>query len=205
VKLGVVASLQRPGGNLTGICQLYGELGAKRMEMLRELVPSAKSVGVMSNPKNQNAEDHLESLRSAAKAIGLPVEVFNASSAAEIEAAFAGMVRRRVGALVIADDPFFTVERERIVALAARHHLPAIHYSRGFAEIGGLISYGSDSRANYRLAGGYAAKMLRGAKPSDLPVLQPTKFEVVMNMKAAKSLGIKIPQSVLLRADQVIQ
>jgi putative ABC transport system substrate-binding protein len=205
VKLGVVASLPRPGGNITGISQLYGELGAKRLEMLRELVPGAKSVGVLSNPKNPNAKDHLDSLKSAAKAIGLPIEALNASSAADIEAAFAGMARHRINALVIADDPFFTTQREWIVALTGRHRLPTIHYTRAFVEIGGLVSYGSDARDNYRLAGGYAARMLRGAKPSDLPVLQPTKFELVVNLKTAKALKLKIPQTLLVRADRVIE
>ena len=206
VTQGVVASLRRPGGNLTGVSQLYGALGAKRLEMLRELAPETRAVGILTNPRNANARDHLERLQAAARSIGMRIEALEASTADGIEAAFAGIARRRDrGAVVVADDPFFNVERERIVAQAARHRLPTIYYAREFVEIGGLASYGSDVRDNVRLVGGYAARLLRGEKPSNLPVLQPTKFELLVNLRSARELGLKIPQSILLRADEVIE
>jgi putative tryptophan/tyrosine transport system substrate-binding protein len=201
----VVASLNRPGGNVTGFSQYYGALGAKRLELLRELVPSASVIAIISNPKNPNAEDHLNDVQAAARAIGQQTYVFRASSENEIDAAFAGLVRRGDGALFVADDPFFSVRRSQIVALAARHAVPTIYYARDFAAAGGLMSYGSGAGDNYRLAGIYVGRILKGAKPADLPVIQPTRFELVINLKTAKELGLDVPPTLLALADEVIE
>jgi putative ABC transport system substrate-binding protein len=205
VRHGLVASLQQPGGNATGVSQLYGALGGKRLQLLRELAPSARVIAVLSNPRNANAKGHIDEVKAAAGKVLLDVEVLNASSADEIDQAFGTATRRGIRALLVADDPFFNVERRRIVALAAAHKLPAVHYSRDFVSIGGLASYGSNVRDNYRLAGTYAAKLLRGAKPADLPVLQPTRFELVVNRKTAQALGIAITPSLQLRVDELIE
>jgi len=205
VKLGVVASLNRPGGNVTGISQYYGALGAKRLELLRELVPSASGIAIISNPKNPNAEDHLNDVQAAARAIGQQTDVFRASSENEIDTAFAGLVRRGDGALLVTDDPFFSVRRSQIVALAARHAVPTIYYARDFTAAGGLISYGSGAGDNYRLAGIYVGRILKGAKPADLPVIQPTRFELVINLKTAKALGLTVPLTLQASADEVIE
>jgi putative tryptophan/tyrosine transport system substrate-binding protein len=205
VRLGVVASLNRPGGNVTGISVLYGALGTKRLELLRELAPSTSAIAIISNPKNPNAEDHLSDVQAAARAIGQRIDVFRASSESEIDAAFAAIVRRGNGALLVADDPLFSVQRHQIVASAARHALPAIYYAREFVAAGGLISYGSSSRDNNRQAGIYIGRILKGEKPADLPVVQPTKFELVINLKSAKALGLTIPETLLAIADEVIQ
>jgi len=205
VKQGLVASLQKPGGNATGISQLFGALGGKRLQLLQELVPSAKRVAVLSNPRNANARGHIDEVKAAARGLGISIEVVNASSAAEIDAAFAALSAGRAPALLVADDPFFNVERRRIVSLAARHKLATVHYSRDFVALGGLASYGSDSRENYRIAGTYVAKILHGAKPADLPVLQPTRFELVVNARAARELGLVIPPSLKVRIDEVIE
>jgi putative tryptophan/tyrosine transport system substrate-binding protein len=206
VKLGVVASLNRPGGNVTGISQYYGALGAKRLELLREFVPSSSSaIAIISNPKNPNAEDHLNDVLAAARAVGQQTDVFHASSESQIDAAFADLVRRGDSALLVADDPFFSVCRNQIVALAGRRAVPTIYYASEFATAGGLISYGSSSSDNYRQAGIYVGRILKGAKPADLPVLQPAKFELVINLKTAKALGLDIPPTLLARADEVIE
>jgi putative ABC transport system substrate-binding protein len=205
VKLGVVASLNRPSGNVTGIYQYYGALGGKRLELVRALVPSLATLAVLSNPNNPNAEDHLNDIRTAARASGQQIDVLAASSEHDIEASFVELVRRRDGALLVADDPFFGLHRDQIVALAARHAVPASYYTREFTLAGGLMSYGSNRLDNYREAAGYVARILKGEKPGDLPVLQPTKFELVLNLKTAKALGLAIPQSLLVAADEVIE
>ena len=205
VKLGVVASLNRPGGNITGIYQYFGALGGKRLEFIRELVPSLTVLAVLSNPKNPNADDHLDDIQAAARAIGQQIDVVRASSESEIDAAFARLAQRHDGALLVADDPFFSVRRDQIVALAARYAIPASYYARAFALAGGLMSYGSSSNENNRQAGIYVGRILKGAKPSELPVLQPTKFELVINLKTAKVLGLSVPSSLIATADEVIE
>ncbi len=205
VASGVVPSLNRPDGNVTGISQFYGALGGKRLELLREIVPTATKIAVLSDPNNPNAESHLNDVREAVHTIGQAIEVATARTETEIEAAFATFARAQASALLVTDDPFFTVQREQIVALAARYRIPAIYYVREFVETGGLISYGSSTKDNFRQAGVYVGRILNGTKPSELPVLQPTKFEMVLNLKTAKSLELTIPQSLLLRADEVIE
>ena len=175
------------------------------MELLRELAPAAGLIAVLINPNNANAESHLSDLRSAAGTIGQRIDVFNASTEREIDIAFANLVQRQAGALFIGDDPFFNSRRGQLVTLAAQHALPASYYSREFAAAGGLMSYGSNSSDNYRQAGIYAGRILQGAKPADLPIMLPTKFELVINLKSAKALGLTVPQSLLATADEVIE
>jgi putative tryptophan/tyrosine transport system substrate-binding protein len=205
VKLGVVASLNRPGGNITGIYQYFGALGGKRLELIRDLVPSLSILAILSNPKNPNAEDHLDEIQFAARAIGQRIDVLRASTESEINAAFAEVAQRKDSALFVADDPFFGVRRDQIVALAARHEVPASYYAREFALAGGLMSYGSSSGENNRQAGIYVGRILKGARPSELPVLQPTKFELIINLKTAKTLGLDVPDRLLALADEVIE
>ena len=205
VKLGVVASLNRPGGNVTGMYLYYGALGGKRLELIRELVPSLAMSAVLSNPNNPNAEDHLDDIRSAARASGQQVDVFRASNEADIDAAFAELARRRVNALLVADDPLFGLQVEQIVALAARYAVPTSYYAREFALAGGLMSYGASFPDSYRRAGFYVGRILKGEKPADLPVMQPTKFDLVINLKTAKTLNLTIPDKLLAVADEVIE
>jgi ABC-type uncharacterized transport system substrate-binding protein len=205
VELGLVASFNRPGGNLTGVSQLYGHLGGKRLELLHELVPAASLIGILSNPRNPNAESHLQDVQGTAAALRQQTLVCSAGTQAEIDAAFANLAERQAGALLVADDPFFTHSHAQIIALAARRSLPAMYYAREFAAAGGLISYGSSARDSYREAGIYVGKILKGSTPADLPVIQPTKFELVINIKTAKALGLTIPPSLLARADEVIE
>jgi putative ABC transport system substrate-binding protein len=205
VKLGIVASLNQPGGNITGVCQLFGGLGAKRLEVLRELIPQATAVAVVSNPKNPNARTHLEEVATAAYSLGQSIEVFTASTEADIDNAFARIAERRLRALLVADDPLFTVRREQLVALAVRYAIPTMYYSQEFGSIGGLISYGSNAGDNYRLAGGYVGRILKGAKPGELPVILPTKYYLLINLNTAKTLQLAIPPTLLARADEVIE
>jgi putative ABC transport system substrate-binding protein len=205
VKLGVVASLNRPGGNVTGVMQLFGALGAKRLALIRELVPSLLVLAVLSNPNNPNASDHLDDVQTAARSIGQQIEVFRATSESEIDSAFAGIARRKGGAVLVTDDPLFSLRRDQLVGLAARHAIPASYWARDFPAAGGLMSYGSSTSNNYREAALYVARILRGAKPADLPVLQPTKFELVINVKTAKALGLTVPPTLIALADEVIE
>src|SRR5262245_27029547 len=205
VKLGVVASLSRPGANVTGVTQFYGALGGKRLGLVRELVPKASLIAVLTNPKNPNSEDHLADVRSAAQAIGQRILAFAASAESEIEPAFARLAREKADALLVADDTLFSTRRAQIVAQANARGIPAIYYSREFADAGGLISYGSHSPDNFRVAGAYIARILKGAQPADLPIQQQTKFELVINLKAANELNLTVPLTLQASADEVIE
>jgi putative ABC transport system substrate-binding protein len=206
VRLGLVASLARPGGNATGINFYGGELVAKRLELLRELVPTAIRVAVLVNPTNTaNTETTLKDVQSAARAIGLQIQVLNASTIGEIDAAFATFALARPDALFVGNDPFFTSRRVQLANLAARHVVPMTSSAREYAEAGGLISYGSDVRNAYRQIGVYTGRILKGAKPADLPVVQASKFELVINAGTARMLSLTVPASLLARADEVIE
>jgi putative tryptophan/tyrosine transport system substrate-binding protein len=205
VQFGLVASLNRPGGNITGVV-LLAELAAKRLDLLHELMPTAAAVALLVNPTNSaNAEAQTGSLRDAARSLGLQLHVLPASSASEIDAAFGTFIELRAGALVVAGDPFLFNRRAQIVALAARHAVPAIYAWHEFATAGGLMSYGTDIADASRLAGEYTGKILKGAKPADLPVQQAVKVEFVINLNTAKTLGLTIPLPLLGRADEVIE
>ena len=206
VKLGLVASLDRPGGNATGMNFYSGELTAKRLEFLRELVPAATRVAVLVNPANtSNAETTLRDMAAAASTIGLQIKALNASTSGEIETAFASFMRERPDALFVGSDPYFYSRRVQLAVLAAHHTIPATYSQRDFPEVGGLMSYGTSLTDAYRQIGVYAGRILKGTKPSDLPVEQPTKFELVINLPTAKVLGLEVPPPLLARADEVIE
>jgi putative ABC transport system substrate-binding protein len=205
VKVGLVASLNRPGGNITGIHVMIMGLGAKRLGLLHELVPAANPIGVLMNPNFVDAQTQLRDIEDAAQSLGLKLLVFQARTELEIGTAFANLTQQKVGAIFVVSDPFFTSRRVQLVTLAARHAIPATYQFREFAASGGLMSYGASLVDAYRQGGIYVGKILKGAKPGDLPIEQPTKFELTINLKTAKALGLTIPQSLLLRADEVIQ
>ncbi|MEO8134222.1 MAG: ABC transporter substrate-binding protein, partial [Betaproteobacteria bacterium] len=202
VKMGFVASLNRPGGNVTGVTFLANELEVKQLELLRELVPRADAIAYLVNPSNPNTAT---AVRAGGQVLGRRIHVFNASNERDLDTSFAGFGQQRVGALLVSPDPLFTTRREQIVTLALRHAMPTMGQFREFVAAGGLISYGVDLKDTYRQHGIYVGRILKGASPADLPVVQPTKFELVINVKTAKALGLTIPQSILLRADELIK
>jgi putative tryptophan/tyrosine transport system substrate-binding protein len=205
VELGLVASLNRPGGNATGVNLFVTEMEAKRIGLLHELVPASATLGVLMNPKIADAQTELSEVQAAGRALQQQVEVRNASNDTEIEAAFAAFAQGKIGAVLVAADPSFNYRRELIVALAARLAIPAIYPFRDFADSGGLVSYGTSLTDAYRQAAIYAGRILKGEKAAELPVVQPTKFELVINLKTAKTLGLTIPNSLLATADEVIE
>jgi putative tryptophan/tyrosine transport system substrate-binding protein len=205
VRLGLVASLNRPGGNVTGVAQLGVALEAKRLELLHELVPTTTLIAMLVNPTNAQTKTQLEDLQTAARAIGWPILVLNASTARELETAFSTLVRERAGALLVGQDTFFTSEPALFATLTARYAIPAISPWRSHVEAGGLMSYGTSLLDAYRQTGVYAGRILKGESPADLPIMQAVKFEFIINLKTAKALGLTVPQSILVRADEVIE
>ena len=205
VKLGLAASYRRPGGNATGISILTATLEPKRLELLRELMPHVSIIGALLDPNFPPYEGQLRDLREAARALDLQVQELRASTDAEIDRAFETVARQRIGALTVVAGPFFDTRREKLVDLAVRHAVPTMYHFREFPVAGGLISYGIDSRVSYRHIGVYAGGILKGEKPAELPILQPTKFELVINLKTAKALGLKVPLTLQVAADEVIE
>jgi putative ABC transport system substrate-binding protein len=205
LKHGLVASFNRPGGNITAVSPSNTALSSKRLDLLRELVPTATAVGVLVNPINPDSASQLEDTKEAARTFGQQIRVVNASSERDIDAAFASLAEHRIGALLATLDPFFDTRREQIVAQAAHYAVPTIYGQRAYPVAGGLMSYASSFVEAYRQAGIYAGRILKGEKPADLPVMQPTKFELVINLKTAKTLGLTIPAKLLALADEVIE
>jgi putative tryptophan/tyrosine transport system substrate-binding protein len=205
VSLGVVSSFNRPGGNLTGVATLSSGVVAKRLELLREIAPHAEIFATLINPKNPSAEISIEEVKEAARRIGKDIHIKHASSADEIDQAFAALAQLKTEALLIAPDGQFIVRAAQVAELASRHAIPASHERRAFPAAGGLMSYGANQANGMRLAGALAGRVLKGEKPADLPVLQPTKFELVINLNAAKALGLTVPPSLLATADEVIE
>jgi ABC-type uncharacterized transport system substrate-binding protein len=205
VKFGLVASLSRPGGNATGLNLLTSEMTTKRLELVRELLPTAAVVAVLVNPRSPEAEPQLRDLQDAARAIGQQLQILNASSEAEVDAAFTTLMNQRNTTLLVTNDPLFTSRRDQLVALAAGHAVPTVYDRRSYAAAGGLMSYGTDYLDGYRKLGIYTCKILNGAKPADLPVEQSTRFELVINLKTARALGVDVPPTLLARADEVIE
>jgi putative tryptophan/tyrosine transport system substrate-binding protein len=205
VKTGFVASLNRPGGNATGTTVIAGPLGAKRLELLRELVPKASLIAMMVYLNNPSAEPDTANVETAARAVGQKILVVSPSNDEEIDEAFAKLTQAGAGALMVNPDPFFISRPAKIVALAARYAVPTLYYAREYPDSGGLMSYGANFAAMYRQGGNYVGRILKGDKPADLPVVQPTKFELIINLKTAKALGLTVPDSLLARADEVIE
>jgi ABC-type uncharacterized transport system substrate-binding protein len=205
VKLGLVASLNRPGGNLTGVSNLSAELAPKRLALLHELVPKATIIALLVNPTNPNAETLSQDTQAAAGALGLTLHVLHASSERDFDTAFATLLQQRVGALVIGTDGFFVAQSQRLAALTVRHAVPAIFQTHEFAATGGLISYGGSDKDGNRLLGLYTGRILKGEKPVDLPVQQSTKVDLVINLKTAKTLGLTVPLIMQMTADEIIE
>jgi putative ABC transport system substrate-binding protein len=212
VKAGLVDSLNRPGGNVTGVSLFYVELGAKRLEVLHELMPKAEVIGLLVNPRspqgigsNTEAEETERDARTAANAMGRQLIVVRASSESEINEAFAALVQQRAAGLIVASDLFLTSRKDQLIMLAARHAIPTVYAWRDAVTAGGLASYSIDLADSYRQVGGYVGRILKGAKPAELPVLQPTKFSLAINLQTAKTLGLEVPQTLLVRADEVIE
>ena len=205
VQLGIVASLNRPGGNITGVNFFSVEVASKRLELLIEVVPTVTVIGLLTNPNNPRTDVEIGQLQAAARTVGKQILVVKASGERDFDVAFETLVQERAGAALIPAEPLFFLWREQLVALAARHALPAMYDVREYTAAGGLLSYGLSLTDTYRLVAGQVARILKGAKPADLPILQPTKFELVVNLRTAKTLGLRIPESFLLRADVVIE
>ena len=205
IRAGLVASLSRPVGNATGVSMLSSALMGKWLDLVRQLIPNAALIGALVNPNYSDADLQLQELEETAQAIKLPIRVLSATSEADIDAGFMILAEQRAAALIVANDLFFLSRRDQIVAQAARGAMPAIYYTREFAEAGGLISYGSNPIANYIQAGAYVARILKGTAPADLPIQQPTKFELVVNLKTAKTLGLTVPLTLQAAADEVIE
>src|SRR5215470_18348803 len=205
VREGLVASLNRPGGNMTSVMLFIVEVVAKRLELLRELIPQARVIGGLFNPGLPTADPQMKEVEAAARTLGLELHIAKASGEREFEPAFAALAQQRVAAVLVETNPFFTTRREQIIELAARHAMPAIYGLREYAADGGLISYGTSRAEGYRQAGVYVGRVLKGEKPADLPVIQPTKFELVINLKTAKTLGLTIPLIMQMTADEVIE
>ena len=205
VKLGLVAGLNRPGGNITGVSHFSVALEGKRLELLHELAPNAVEIAVLVNPTFASAEAITDDMQAAANALGLKLHILHASTEHDLDVTIASIVQVPARALIVTSDPFFLSRRNRVVSLVARHALPAIYQFREFAVAGGLVSYGANLADGYRQVGVYAARIIKGEKPSDLPVVQPTKFELVINVKTAKMLGLNVPDRLLALADEVIE
>jgi putative ABC transport system substrate-binding protein len=205
IETGLVASLGRPTSNVTGVSLFSVPLISKRLELLHELVPGGTAVAVLVNPSNPNARSNELAIENAARVIGLKLAFMGAAGERELEAAFASIAEQRFGATIVSADGFFASRREQLVALAARHDIPTMYFQREFADAGGLISYGANSPTMYQQAGSYVGRILKGATPSDLPVMQPIKLDLVINLKTAKALGLEVPPTLLARADEVIE
>ena len=205
MQLGIVASLNRPGGNITGVNFFAVEVASKRLELLIEMVPAVTVIGLLANANNPRIDIEIGQLRAAARALGKQILVVKASGERDFDVAFETLLQERASAVLIPAEPLFFLWREQLVALAARHALPAMYDVREFTTAGGLLSYGISLTDTYRLVAGQVARILKGAKPADLPILQPTKFELVVNLRTAKTLGLTIPEPFLLRADEVIE
>jgi putative ABC transport system substrate-binding protein len=205
VKLGLVSSLNHPGGNLTGVSFQINELGAKRLGLLRALLPTAAVIGFLVNPTRPSSESEVKDAQQGAQTLGVQLDVFNATSESDFAKAFATFAERHIDALIVGSDPLFISQRNQLVELAEHYKIPAIYDFREYAAVGGLISYAPSLTDVFREAGVYTAKILKGAKPSDIPVEQPTKFELVINLKTAKALGLIVPPTLLATADEVIE
>jgi len=205
VAAGLVASLNRPGGNLTGMTIMALQMGPKRLELLRQLLPNATAMTMLINPAFPTTSAEARELQDAARSLGLQINVQNASTESQIDTAFTTIVQQRASALIVATDPFLLGQRDQLVRLAARHAIPTMYFLREFVEAGGLMSYGPNIANEYRQAGVYTGRVLKGEKPADLPVMQPTKFDLVINLKTTKALGLTMPQNLLVAADEVIE